>query len=101
MLKNSINPQDVCDLLNELLKLDYHCVKTLVSHRVRCNEAIAGHPTVQVQKFIDDEHPKVGLIGILNGLFGIREDGVGAICCETNESGKIIKFKITPEQPII
>jgi hypothetical protein len=97
MLKQSITPQDVCDLLNEMLKLDYECTYGIATHRQQCNEAIASHPTIQVQQFKGDEFPKVGIVGILNGLFGIRDDGMGAICFDfDDESGKILCFKPTP-----
>jgi len=94
MLKESITPQDACDLLNEMLALDYECVYGLIAHRQRCNEAVAYHPTIQVQQYALDEYPKVGIVGILNGMFGIREDGMGAICYEEDQ-GKILRFKIT------
>lgn len=79
-----------------MLKLDYDCVHDLISQRVKCNEHIANHPTIQVQKFKDDEFPKVGLLGIINGFFGIREDGFGPLCMEI-DNGRIIKFKPTPK----
>lgn len=95
MLKETVKVTDVCDLLNEMLNLDYDCTHELISQRMRCNDAIANHPTVQVQQYKDDEFPKVGLLGIFNGLFGIREDGMGAICMEV-DNGKILGFKPTP-----
>ena len=52
--------------------------------------------SVQVHQYIDDKFPKVGLIGILNGLFGIREDGMGSICCDMDNAGHIKSFKPTP-----
>jgi hypothetical protein len=94
MLKQSITPQDACDLLNEMLKLDYDCTHGLVSHRQQCNEAIASHATIQVQQY--DKIPKVGIIGVLNGIFGIRNDGMGSICFEI-DNGKILGFKLTPQ----
>jgi hypothetical protein len=97
MLKKFITSADACDLLNELLKLDYECITALISHREKCNEAIASHPSVQVHQYIDDQFPKVGLIGILNGLFGIREDGMGSICCDMDNAGHIKGFKPTPK----
>lgn len=97
MLKESVSVQDVCDLLNEMLKADYGCVEALVSYRAMCSDIIADHPTIQVRKFKDDEFPTVGILGILNGLFGIREDGMGALCMEVDdEDGTILGFKPTP-----
>jgi hypothetical protein len=97
MLKESITPQDVCDLLNELLEKDYDCIHELISYRVKCNQAVADHPTVQVQCFKPESKPKVGLLGILNGLFGVREDLFGIICMEVDGT-RIVTFKLTPER---
>jgi hypothetical protein len=94
MIKETITIQDVCDLLNELLKKDPFCINSLIFQRVFCNKAIANHPTVQVDQC--GNQPRVGLIGIINGLFGIREDGMGALCAEVNNDGELIVFKPTP-----
>lgn len=96
MLKENISVQDVCDLLNEMLEKDYECIKALIGTRTPCNDVIADHPTIQVRKF-DNEPPKVGLLGFLNGLFGIRKDGMGALCVELDDDGRFVKFKPTPE----
>ena len=90
-IKQSITVQDICVLLNEMLVLDYSCVHSLVMHRVICNEEIEDHETIQVQQHKNDEHCKVGMIGILNGVFGI-EKGRCPICYEI-EDGRILKFK--------
>ena len=95
MLKQHITPQDACDLLNELLKLDYNCANGLISYRQQCNQAVASHPTIQVHQYKDDNFTKVGIVGVLNGMFGIRDDGMGAICFEI-DNGNILGFKPTP-----
>lgn len=92
MLKNSVTQTDVVNLLNEMLLKDPKCVKALFEHRVVCNEAIASHPTIQVQLFDEQDQPLVGILGILNGLFGIAEDGFGAFAMEVDEDGNILKF---------
>lgn len=94
MIKKSITPQDACDLLNEFLKLDRDCVHGLIAHRQECKEAIANHPTIQVQQLKDDKFPKVGIVGILNGMFGIDEDGMGAIFYDEGDNGEILCFKV-------
>jgi hypothetical protein len=70
MSKDSVTVQEVCDLLNEMLKMDYSCTHALINNRVQCNQALADHPTVQVRQYEKNHLPKVGLLGILNGLFG-------------------------------
>jgi hypothetical protein len=99
-IKKSVSVQDVLELLNEILEKDPECVQSLVNQRVKCNDAVANHPTIQVQKFKKDKYPKVGLIGILNCLFGMRADGMGPICASVIKSGKILKilkFERTPK----
>jgi len=57
--------QQCVDFLNEALALDPVAISKLFLYKVQCNEELADHPTIQVS--IDD---KVGVFGILNGLFG-------------------------------
>lgn len=97
MLKQSVTPQEVCDLLNEFLKLDCSCAQRLLSHHEVCNVPVANHPTIQVQMYYyNEEPPKVGIVGILNGLFGTSENGMGALCYEIDGNGTILGFKLTP-----
>lgn len=97
MLKKTIDQSEVIMLLNELLLKDPECIRALVAHRVPCNDAIANHPTIQVHQHKDQKQPLVGLLGLLNGLFGIREDGFGAFIMEIDDEGNILKFKATEE----
>jgi hypothetical protein len=96
MLKEKITAQDACNMLNELLKLDYECTAALIRHHECCNKSVTEHPTIQVQCYGKDKHPLLGIVGVINGMFGIREDGMGAICYESDENDKILGFKITP-----
>jgi len=70
--------------LNELVKTDAEALHKLIETRVPCNRAMADHPTIQVQaagkdnqdvKDSTEEQWTVGLLGILNGLFGAYRDG--------------------------
>jgi len=97
MIKERISIQDVCNLLNEMLDLDYEATSNLIACRVECNEKIEKHPTIQVQKLDQNAPSKVGIIGVLNGMFGIREDGMGAIALEIDDDKRIIGFKPTPD----
>jgi hypothetical protein len=93
MIKQSITPQDVVDLLNEFITLDKKSAIGLLSHEEQCNDIIAAHPTIQVKYYYDDD-VRVTIIGFLNGLFGVREDGMGAICAEIYNN-ETIKFRLT------
>lgn len=98
MYKDKISPQDVCDLLNELLAKDPESVNELISLRVPCNQEIADHPTVQVMCHPDINKPSVGMLGILNGLFGLNdEDGFGAIVFMTNSDSETCKFELSEQ----
>ena len=67
----------ICDLLNALIELDRPAVAALIANRVPCNRLMADHPTVQVYAQNGGHH--VGLLGILNGLCGVRENSFGLI----------------------
>lgn len=71
---DTANLDQVVSFLNELVCLDRQAVELLVETRVRCNQAMLSHPTVQVREN-DDGHPTVGLLGIVNGMFGTQPDG--------------------------
>ena len=117
MIKENITIDEVISLLNDALEKDPEAIHNLVTTRITCNAILADHPTIQVGKF-DNEY-KVGIIGIFNGIFGIADDGFGAIagdftvicpnghevpdkasvrdncpvCNEKLEIGKLIKFR--------
>jgi hypothetical protein len=97
----SISLDDAIVFLNEALALDPEGITRLVNARVPCNLALADHPTIQcgVVSLGPLAH-EVGLLGILNGLFGIRDDGWGhiAVAYEDNSLAKIIGFEKTPDQ---
>jgi hypothetical protein len=74
MLKETIEIDDEIQLLNELLKLDPIAINSLVDQRIFCNNSIANHPTVQVSS-VDQNTTKLGILGVLNGLFGTIQEG--------------------------
>lgn len=75
-LKESVTIDEAIALLNEAVDLDADAMHRLVNKRVRCNAALADHPAIQV---LNSAPSAVGLLGILNGLFGVDERGWGAI----------------------
>jgi len=70
-------------LLNALNDVDNDAISTLFLMRVPCNENLAKLPAVQL--FDDAGIDKVGLLGIINGLYG-RYRGWGRIGMVTKES---------------
>jgi|ERR1035437_5064595 hypothetical protein len=74
MIKPNVTPQELVDFLNELVVLDREAMRDIIYARVECNEALANHPTVQVATY--DRFPyALGLLGVLNGLFGVYDEG--------------------------
>jgi len=93
-----ITPEDAIKVLNEALGCDHDAIKALIECRVSCNEELANHPTIQVRAY-DPEGYKVGLLGILNGLFGSdKETGYGYISVDGDFSmkndGRVVAEKI-------
>lgn len=82
MVKESVTIDEVIEFLNEILAVDEDAIYDLVETRVACNPALANHPTVQVS--LQDGKYTVGLLGILNGIFGTDEDGCGPIVATFN-----------------
>jgi hypothetical protein len=79
-------------VLEEFLKLDAAACNELLGYRVKCNAALADHPTIQVA--INGAQTKVGLIGVLNGILEAAGEPRVAICLD-NE--KLVGFtKYTP-----
>ncbi|MGO0058645.1 hypothetical protein ACTID9_01025 [Brevibacillus fluminis] len=82
-IKETISVDEVVQLLNQLSIEDKTAMENLICARVECNEAVANHPTVQVSQ----DAFKVGMLGVLNGLFGVAQDGFGAIAADFDENG--------------
>ena len=81
MLKETVTIDEVLEVLNRIVKTDPQAAHDLVETRVDCNDSLVKDPTIQVAK---EEIPmlgttgtfySVGLLGVLNGIFGVHEDG--------------------------
>ncbi len=80
-------------VLNEITSLDRNALEALVEYRVPCNSGLTGHPTVQVVQVEGRDH--VGFLGILNGIFGARVDGIGHITAVFEDDGTLLRFEKT------
>ena len=80
----------IVEYLNTLIEADRPAIAALIANRVPCNQTLADHPTCQVGTQNGGYH--VGLLGILNGLCGIYDDGPkkgwGAITLQFNDNPK-------------
>lgn len=83
--------KNAIDVLNRINELDSTVLPQLIKYRVPCNEALADDPTVQVGKLMDGAW-EVGLLGIINGFFGVDENEVGYIYAHLDGLGGILKF---------
>jgi len=90
MLKEMITPQDVVDLLNESFRLDSAATRLFRENKVKCNDALAEHPSIQIGE--NSNGNTLGILGFLNGLFGTNDNGYGCIAANYNENGKLIGF---------
>jgi hypothetical protein len=101
--KKSVTMKDVVSLLNDCVKRDRECMDKLVNTRVVCNKKLANHNTVQIKRSKNKKGIiyEVGLLGILNGLFGVDETGWGAISANSvllkNGKEKVEGFVILKE----
>jgi len=71
-IKASITPDDAVDLLNNMLLRDPGATAILIGSRHQVNAAMDAHPTLITQE-TKEGVPTLGLLGVLNGLFGFDE----------------------------
>ncbi len=92
--KRIITTDEVISYLNYLLEIDPLTVSRFLQIRIACSEELAKSSVHVVMD--DDAHPFVGLLGILNGLFGYVGRGplseLGAIGTLTDKRGLIKAF---------
>ena len=88
-----VSPDRAIEVLNEIVKLDPKAAHDLVEYRVPCNMALGDHPSVQVVQ--GDEGLAVGLLGVLNGIFGTDENGWGTLCAVFEDDGTLVRFERT------
>jgi len=86
MIHSTISIGHAIKVLNRALESDPVAIQVLIDARVPCNDKLRMDPTVQVSK-----DSMVGLLGIINGLFGADFDGYGTIAAKY-ESGKLVEF---------
>lgn len=103
------NVDEVIALLNEALHLDRIAVTDLFGKRAWCNRALADHPTIQAagvdlsREVMGAGPPNlagphcVGVLGLLNGIFGVDADDWGFLSMVFGDDDLIERFERTPE----
>ena len=79
-VKDSVTVDHVLEVLNRMLEADPVATRELVLTHISCNEDLRDDPTIQVRTYSiqeDDPAHSVGILGVLNGIFGIDEGGWG------------------------
>lgn len=92
----ALTPQDAIDVLNRIHTADPTVLVSLVHHRVPCNTQLAEDETVQVGRPTVGDGYEVGLLGILNGIFGDRGDGKGWIA-SVYDGPRLVRFALNVE----
>jgi hypothetical protein len=92
MLRDPCSLEDAVLTLNEALRFDPKAITELIDHRVPCNPDLADHATIQTMPSFGAN--KVGLLGILNGIFGTASDGRGPIAAIYDDAGRLVRFEI-------
>lgn len=92
-----MNSHQVVDFLNQLVSIDREAIEKLIASRVKCNKELADHPTVQV--FGTGGDYWVGILGILNGIYGCNSEGVGFIQAHLDDDLHLVRFASTEPVP--
>jgi hypothetical protein len=83
----------IIQLMNSALILDREAIDALVKRRVVCNADLAQHPTIQVRT--GSAAPTLGLVGLLNGIVGVDEQGNGYIAADFDSAtDKLLWFSL-------
>ena len=78
-MREQVDVERVLEVLNRMAREDRFATLKLVEARVCCNRALGEDPDVQVIRTCATGQLKVGLLGVINGLFGCDERGHGPV----------------------
>ena len=90
-----VTPKQAVEFLNEMVELDHSAMMGLINARVPAGKGLVDHLTVQVGMRNPDNQATLGLLGLLNGMFGVFDDGpkkgFGPITmrCELDDDGRV------------
>lgn len=91
---------DAVEVLNRAVKHDPEGMLKLVEHRVPAVPGMLNDPAIQCLRSTPGAAPEVGMLGILNGIFGVRPDGTGwIVACFDDTGSKLLGFKVAKQEP--
>jgi len=85
-------PERMASRLNDLLEKDPEAVQSLLENRIPTNREVAESESFVVKANGTEEgyeHPRIGLLGVLNGLLGPSQK-IGAVL---EENGSVREFR--------
>jgi len=74
MIKEFVGLEEAIDTLNRLISLDKAAATCLVDTRIPCSVDVALDETIQAGFHVDYE-ATIGMLGVINGIFGVDSDG--------------------------
>jgi len=77
-------------VLNRALAADPVAMNTLFAYRVNCNQQLSDDPTIQVASA-----NTVSVLGLINGLLGIRPNGYGYVTAVFGPDDMLVTFQVT------
>ena len=86
-----ITVQEAINRLNELNAYDGMAMAELLDKRVFCNKLLENHPTAQCG--VRHGHTTIGLLGVLNGIFGDGTYGP-IVAVLTDDEKRITRFEL-------
>ena len=90
----SVSPEQAIEVLNRAYNADPIAIHNLVNNRVFCLKELAEDQTIQVGRI--GKAPwsfEVGMLGIINGIFGADENSIGYIAAIV-ENGMLQGFAL-------
>ena len=91
MSDNKISAQDAVDYLNSVIECDPLAFRAFMCVRIPCNKKLAEHPTAIVDVW--SEGFQIGLMGLINGMFSLSEEGTGKIWYTMDDDGNFLTEK--------
>lgn len=90
-MSNIVSINDLIKVPKDALDHDRVAIQNLIESRVPCSDSFIEHPSIQVGHN-HKGHVEIGMLGIINGLFGTEDKGSGPIGAEYNCDGKLCSF---------
>lgn len=92
--RDEISAQYVVDFLNELVRLDKYALTDMMTERISVNKELMNHPTVLVKELVEGV-PEIGLLSIINGMFGLEDETVAIEVIRDKHTDVITEFRLT------